>query len=443
LITTTHTPSTAFDSQNKADVGSYWRNTDFCQVYLDINPQSCTFSTYYSADGATLPREPSEPTLERDLLGYLPYTNPAVHSLEQPVLHGLQHQNFGSSKGFHGTDAPAVNGYPSASPHMHPSPTQSSRSSYSRWINSLYQYLAHQLSILRSQNWHFSDLVRITCCHDVTPVYQCISNSECPQHPPELPITSSHSPLANVANSISSFTQLLWTIKYHAANSPSSSFTATNASPPSYPNLIPGSNLTFSDLHKILSIHATILSIHSLILSRIPSNNFSITDNNDNNDNNNNQTNQDTLLSECVPQLFLANIPLPIKIPSMCRVLLGYLLSNLTESQLKPVEELLGLPEELRIFWQSLSDREHTSNADSSRGNVTPESENGLFGGEMGREVLKIIWEGVDEERTGKSSVANTNEAGQVGEGDGNGVLRAVEELREEMRKIREEFRVW
>ena len=111
------------------------------------------------------------------------------------------------------------------------------------------------------------------------------------------------------------------------------------------------------------------------------------------------------------------------------------------ESQLRPVEELLGLPGELRVFWQSRSDREYASNADSSKGNATPGSdENGLFERETARAVLAIVWECVDAERTENSSVVNTNEVGRVGVGDGNGVLGVVEELREKMRQVREEF---
>jgi len=123
LVTTTHTTLTTLDCQDKVDAGFDWRNTDFCQVYLDINPQSCTLSTYLSANGATLPtsRVENEPVLEVDLLNYPPCTNPKTRGLQESVFHGLQHQNLESSKGLQAIDAPEINGYPGASPHMYSS----------------------------------------------------------------------------------------------------------------------------------------------------------------------------------------------------------------------------------------------------------------------------------------------------------------------------------
>lgn len=178
-------------------------------------------------------------------------------------------------------------------------------------LSILYRDLSKQLFILRSMPWDMTEVMRLTCIHnshgDFAKAFQANFESN---------------PLAGITKWSAEFAELLGTFQSAMASDCSNAMSA---------EIFSSTRLGVTDLLGIISCHMLIVSIYDSIfyhfIDQYLHNPYSV-----------------NLVMQSAPKLFLGGIEVP-PWPNM----MGHLLFCLTESQLRPIELLLGLPDEFCV----------------------------------------------------------------------------------------------
>ncbi|OJK01798.1 hypothetical protein ASPACDRAFT_59432 [Aspergillus aculeatus ATCC 16872] len=259
-------------------------------------------------------------------------------------------------------------------------------------LSVLQRELSKQLFTLRSMPWDMTKAMWLTCLHEAG---GCDSSTQ--PSPPDLQITTTN-PLAKIARTAADFAQFLRSIQaspsseitnsHHlATKAPASSNTAT-ALAFTHPRL------SITDLLTILSCHLLTISIYDTIFGHfIEQARLNPTALN--------------LATQAAPKLFLGGIAVP---PGLG--MLSHLLYCLTGSQLRPIEMLLGLPEEFCLS----SPRTGLDD--------TQQKPEGLFSGSSGHLLFSTLMQ-------------VELDAGNAGGGRERGGLGVIEALRGKMRRVR------
>jgi hypothetical protein len=232
-------------------------------------------------------------------------------------------------------------------------------------LSVLYRDLSKQLFTLRSMPWDMTEVMRLTCIHDTsgdsTKAFQANLKSN---------------PLASIAKRSAEFAELLWSFQISMASDGNNA--TTNAGPLS--SIHP--HLSITDRLTTLSCHILIISIYDLIFRHFIDQSL-------------HNPGAVNIVMQSAPKLFLGGIAVP-PWPNM----LGHLLFCLTENQLRPIELLLGLPDE---FCVSLK-----------RNSVSKDKHNGLFSGQSGQSLftalMQVETERMTEERGGLGVIESLKE---------------------------------
>ncbi|KAL2258534.1 hypothetical protein VTK26DRAFT_8123 [Humicola hyalothermophila] len=380
------------------------------------------------------------------------------------------------------------------------------------WLSAFYRDLSKLLFTLRSEPWDITEAVQLTCGYDgLSP--GMTSATAFPLHHEQ------SNPLAKITKRSAEFANLLRSVQAPAASlSRTTEHTPPHASAPmsiSPPPTPTHPRLTIADLLTSLSCHMLLLSIYDTILAHflnhhtphlqtgiastnpaskpptapnsrpgtragtggrtgrgisqaLPSpanNNSSSSSSSSNNSNNSNNLTHNTATAPATgnpaatPTLYLGGVP----IPTSCQwkwwpsALVGHLLVCLIEAHLRPVEVLLGLPEEFCVAAAAAAAAAAgaplvhdgdagagsgammvaeaggleaggeaagpgTTNGGVEGGGMRGRGGGGLFGGASGRSLFAALMQ-VETERA-------------VGAGGEDGGLGVVESLRERMRRV-------
>ncbi|PYI28995.1 hypothetical protein BP00DRAFT_417635 [Aspergillus indologenus CBS 114.80] len=261
-------------------------------------------------------------------------------------------------------------------------------------LSVLQRELSKQLFSLRSMPWDMTKAMWLTCLHDAG---GCDSFTQ--PSPPDLQITATTTtnPLAKIAQTAADFAQFLRSIQ--ASTPPESTNVHHHPAAKAPANTTPTlafthPRLSIADLLTILSCHLLTISIYDAIFGHfIEQARLNPTALN--------------LATQAAPKLFLGGIAVP---PGLG--MLSHLLYCLTGSQLRPIETLLGLPEEFCLS----SPRTRLDETDSK-----PE---GLFSGPSGQLLFSTLMQ-------------VELDAGNAECGRERGGLGVIEALRGKMRRVR------
>ncbi|KAL4914770.1 hypothetical protein BDW62DRAFT_136554 [Aspergillus aurantiobrunneus] len=219
-------------------------------------------------------------------------------------------------------------------------------------LSLLQRELSKQLFTLNSMPWDITKAMQVTCLHSARP---------------SSPSQASN-PLVKIAKTSTKFAQLLCSVQ-----SPIAGDGGSNASKTSSPLSSIHPRLSIADLLTILSCHMLTISIHDSIFSRFTeqaSHNPAAVN----------------IILQSAPKLLLGGIAVPPRLE-----MLSHLLYCLTDSQLRPIEMLLGLPDECCVSLK--------------RNNGSGENQQGLFSGHSGRllfsTLIQVETERASEERGG------------------------------------------
>ncbi|KAF3765314.1 hypothetical protein M406DRAFT_105776 [Cryphonectria parasitica EP155] len=230
-------------------------------------------------------------------------------------------------------------------------------------ISSLYRDLSQQISTLRSVPWDTNKVLRLTSIHDTSDELSrgCEDNS-------------ATNPLATISRTSAEFAELLRAFRVSDSETGSTAGELKS-------RLSTDPRLSMSDLLTTISCYILIVSIYDSIFSHCIA-----------------QSLQNP--AQAGPKLFLGGIEVPTR-PNM----LGHLLFRVLDSQLRPIEELLGLPSEFCVSW-----KREPSNS---------ENQTGLFSGRSGQSLFMALVQ-METERTT----------------DDRGGLGVVESLKENARRV-------
>ncbi|KAJ5042854.1 uncharacterized protein L3040_004246 [Drepanopeziza brunnea f. sp. 'multigermtubi'] len=198
-------------------------------------------------------------------------------------------------------------------PVPEPSPERAhSLVDYESRVFALQRDLSSLLAMLESAPWVMAEDLRLTCAHDSRHGLSDVCQ-----------IGFRSNPLAVITQKSGEFAQLLRSFQYPAA----SHHRSPAASPDSPPSANP--RRAVPDLLGILACHLLVVSIYDCVIHHFLT-----------------QHHADTLASS--PQLRLGGIAIPFE-PN----LLGNSLFRVVEGQLRPIEVLLGLPDEFCVAGNS------------------------------------------------------------------------------------------
>ncbi|KAK2627246.1 hypothetical protein QTJ16_003212 [Diplocarpon rosae] len=209
-------------------------------------------------------------------------------------------------------------------------------------VSVLYRDLSKLLVMLESKPWDMAEVMQVTCVHDA-----------CGDYGQSFPLDFHSNPLRLIAKSSEEFAQLLRAVQDPLVNELNDSLADANLYSSERPCLI------VSDLLGTLACHMLIVSIYDSIFQHFID-----------------QYLHDPgvfhMAMQCAPQLFLGGIAVPSE-PNM----LGNLLLRLVESQLRPIEVLLGLPDEFCVALK--------------RNPATNDRDIGIFSGQARRSLFAAL----------------------------------------------------
>lgn len=237
-------------------------------------------------------------------------------------------------------------------------------------LSVLQRDLSKQLFTLKSMPWDMTKVMRLTCMHDA---------SGDSSDPSQADLEMNH--LAKIAKTSAEFAKLLCTIQTPMASDGNNA--TKNASP--WSSIHP--RLSIADLLIILSCHMLTISIYDSIFCHFTDQAL-------------HNPGAVNIVMQSAPKLFLGGIAVPLRLD-----MLSHLLYCLTESQLRPIEMLLGLPDE---FCVSLK-----------RNLVSKDKQTGLFSGQSGQLLFSTLME-VEKERASEE----------------RGGLGVIESLKEKIRRV-------
>jgi hypothetical protein len=240
-------------------------------------------------------------------------------------------------------------------------------------LSVLQRDLSKQLFTLKSMPWDMTKVMRLTCMHDAS------GNSSNPSQ-----ADLEMNPLAKIAKTSAEFATLLCAVQTPQTPMASDGNNATKNASPLW-SIHP--RLSIADLLTILSCHMLIISIYDSILCHFTDQAL-------------HNPGAVNIVMQSAPKLFLGGIAVPPRLG-----MLSDLLYCLTGSQLRPIEMLLGLPDE---FCVSLK-----------RNLVSKDKQTGLFSDQRGQLLFSTLMK-VETERASE-------------ERDGLGV---IESLKEKMRRV-------
>lgn len=245
---------------------------------------------------------------------------------------------------------------------------------HSLHLSLLQRELSKQLFALNSMPWDMTKVMRVTCLHDAGSTDQASPSQ----------VDSKSNSLAKIAKTSAEFAQLLCSIQTPIAGDGGSN-ASKNASPLS--SIHP--RLSMADLLTILSCHMLTVSIYDSIFSRFT-------------EQASHNPGAVNIVLQSAPKLFLGGIAVPPRLE-----MLSYLLSCLTSRQLRPIEMLLGLPDECCVTLK--------------RNGSSKEKHSGLFSGQSGQLLFSTLMR-VETER-------GSEERGGLG---------VIESLKEKIRRIQQ-----
>lgn len=231
-------------------------------------------------------------------------------------------------------------------------------------LSVLYHDLSKQLFMLRSMPCDMAEVMRLTCIHDTTTDDSADKSK----------------PLASIVKRSAEFAELLSSFQTPTKASNGNNDTTTNEGGP-----LP--RLSIANLLTTLSCHILIISIYNSIFGHFMDLHL-------------HQPGAIDKMVQSGPKLCLGGVEVPT-----CPNVLGHLLFCLTESQLRPIELLLGLPDEFCV----------TLNKNS----VSKNKQNGLFGSPSGQSLFTALMQ-VETERTAEE----------------RGGLGVIESLKEQTRRL-------
>ncbi|KAL3471717.1 hypothetical protein BJX99DRAFT_236872, partial [Aspergillus californicus] len=245
----------------------------------------------------------------------------------------------------------------------------------------LQRELSKQLFTLNSVPWDMTKVLRLTCTHDpsMTP-NTSTSTLNTPSPPNQADLKSN--PLAQITKTSADFASILCSVQ-----SPSTSDTSTTTSKNSSPLSSIHPRLSMADLLTILSCHMLTISIYDAIFSHFT-------------DQASHNPASVNLVLQSAPKLFLGGIAVPARLD-----LLSHLLYCLAGSQLRPIEMLLGLPNEYCVALK--------------RNPASKDNQTGLFSGNSGQLLFSTLMR-VETERA-------SEEGGNLG---------VIDSLKERLRRI-------
>lgn len=232
-------------------------------------------------------------------------------------------------------------------------------------LSVLQRDLSKQLFTLKSMPWDMTKVMRFTCLHDA---------SGDSSNPGQADLETN--PLALIAKTSADFAKLLCSVQTPIASDANNA--TSNASPLS--SIHP--RLSIADLLTILSCHMLTISIYDSIFCHFTDQAL-------------HNPGAVNIVLQSAPKLFLGGIAVPPRLG-----MLSHLLYYLTGSQLRPIEMLLGLPDE---FCVSLN-----------RNVVSKDKQTGLFVGQSGQllfsTLMKVEAAGVSEESGGLGVIESLKE---------------------------------
>jgi hypothetical protein len=244
-------------------------------------------------------------------------------------------------------------------------------------LSLLQRELSKQLFTLNSMPWDMTKVMRLTCMHDTT-IDPSLSPSQAD--------LKMNNPLARIAKTSAEFARLLCSVQIPSIASDANNTTKKNASPLS--SIHP--RLSIADLLTILSCHMLTISIYDSIfchfIEQALHNRGAI-----------------NVIFQSAPKLFLGGIAVPPRLD-----MLSHFLYWVTGSQLRPIEMLLGLPDEFCVSFRSNV--------------VINDKKTGLFSGQSGQLLFSTLMR-VETERAS---------------GDERGGLGVIESLKESIRRIQD-----
>lgn len=237
-------------------------------------------------------------------------------------------------------------------------------------LSVLQRDLSKQLFMLKSMPWDVTENMRLTCVHDAS------GDSSNPSS-----VDLGTNPLAKIARATAELDKFLRSLQVPGAGD------GSNAAKNVWPLSSIHPRLSIADLLTILTCHILTISIYDFIFSQFADHSL-------------HSPGTVNTVMQSAPKLFLGGAAVPPRLD-----LLSHLLYCLTASQLRPIELLLGLPDE---FCVSLK-----------RNSADRNKKAGLFSGQSGQLLCATLMK-VETERTSK----------------GRGTLGVIESLKERIRRI-------
>lgn len=241
-------------------------------------------------------------------------------------------------------------------------------------LSLLQHELSKQLFTLNSMPWDMTKVMRLMCMHDA---------SIDPSLSPSQADLKMNSPLAKIAKTSAEFARLLCSVQTPMA-SDGNNTTTKNVSPLS--SIHP--RLSIANLLTILSCHMLTISIYDSIFCYFTEQAL-------------HNPGAINVILQSAPKLFLGGIAVPPRLD-----MLSHLLCWVTRSQLRPIEMLLGLPDEFCVSLKSNT--------------VRKDKQTGLFSGQSGQLLFSTLMR-VETERAS---------------GDERGGLGVIDSLKEKIRRI-------
>ena len=228
-------------------------------------------------------------------------------------------------------------------------------------LSVLQRDLSKQLFTLKSMPWDMTKVMRLTCMHDASGDSSISSPAD---------LETNH--LAKIAKTSAEFAKILCSVQTPMASD------GNNANPLS--SIHP--RLSIADLLTILSCHMLTISVYDSIFCHFTDQAL-------------HNPGAVNIVMQSAPKLFLGGIAVPPRLD-----MLSHLLFCLTGSQLRPIEMLLGLPDEFCV---------------SSKRNLgSKDKQTGLFSGQSGQllfsTLMKVETERASEERGGLGVIESLKE---------------------------------
>lgn len=232
-------------------------------------------------------------------------------------------------------------------------------------LSVLQRDLSKQLFTLKSMPWDMTKVMRLTCMHDA---------SGDSSNPGEDDLEMNH--LAKIAKTSTEFAKLLCSVQTPMASDGNDA--TRNASPLS--SIHP--RLSTVDLLTILSCYMLTISIYDSIFCYFTDQAL-------------HNPGAVSTVMQSAPKLFLGGVVVPLRLD-----MLSHLLYCLSGNQLRPIEMLLGLPDEFCVS--------------SKRNVVSKDKQTGLFSGQSGQllfsTLMKVETERASEERGGLGVIESLKE---------------------------------